>query len=187
MRKQRSDSKLAALPEAQQAQLAEWLMGGMPYHLAAAQVEKEWGVSVGLKAFSNFWNEVCSPLLLARRQKFGAIATQRNQAIDKNPFQFSKATIDALEERALEYATRPDADPKKVKAIYSLVLKARDQELDKEHLTFDREKFTFDAAKACLAKLPELKSIAADPKLTDTARIDAVRRTLFGKLPEVSK
>ena len=58
--KLRSDAKLLNLPEEQQAQLADWLLSGMPYHVARATVETEFGVRVALSAFTQFWNEVCA-------------------------------------------------------------------------------------------------------------------------------
>jgi hypothetical protein len=43
----------------------------------------------------------------------------------------------------------------------------------------DREKFEFDAAAACLAKLPELKVISDAPKLTPDEKKKAIQQILF--------
>src|SRR6185503_13939340 len=165
MRKPRADAKLLNLPEEQQAQLADWLLDGMPYHQAAALVEKDFRVSVGISAFPGFWAAVCVPQLLLRRNRAHSTAEAVADEAAKQPGRFDQATIDALKQKAFEQAMSPGADPKAVKAIFSLVLKARDQDLDEKQLTLDREKFQFDAAKACLAQLPALKQIAANPQL----------------------
>lgn len=52
-----------------------------------------------------------------------------------------------------------------------------------EALKLEREKFEFDAAEACLKKLPELRAIAANNKLSNTDKIQEIRRRLFGALP----
>ena len=48
----------------------------------------------------------------------------------------------------------------------------------------DRNKFEFDAAKACLAKLPELKAIASNKQLSEDERLEQARLALFGSAPQ---
>jgi len=60
---------------------------------------------------------------------------------------------------------------------------ARLQQLDKQ-ISLDRAKFEFDAAKACLARLPELKAISTDKGLTQAQQVEQIRLKLFGELPE---
>lgn len=133
MRKTRSDSKLLNLPEEQQAQLADWLLGGMPYHEAKAIVAKPapegFGVSVSINAFSGFWQTVCAPMMLQRRSRAVRTADLIAEEIDKAPGRLDSATIDLLKQQAFELASSPQARPRDVKALFSLVLKARDQEL----------------------------------------------------------
>lgn len=183
MRKRRSDSKLAQLSEGQEAQLAEWLLDGMPYHKAQELLEREFSLKVGHTALSQFWQDVCVPLLLARRSRAVQTAREIGDDARSRPGEFDKATVDLLEQKALELAIAPNADPRNVKALYMLVLKARDQGLEERRITLDREKFEFDAAKACLRKLPTLKVIAADKGLGETEKLEAIRKHLFGEVP----
>ena len=90
------------------------------------------------------------------------------------------ATLDALGQKAYELAESPNADPKDVKAVMMLLLKASDQAFRRERLELDKQKFQFDAAEACLKALPELKAIASDKGLSDAQRVEAVRLKLFG-------
>lgn len=180
-RKTRSDSKLLNLPEEQQAKLADWLLDGMPYHAARVQVEKEFGVSVSLRAFTDFWHQVCGPALIHRRRRAVLTAEEIASEASNIPGRFDAATIDALKQQAFELAIRPNANPKDVHSLFSLVLKADEQTADRERLRLDREKFEFNASRAALAHLAELRVISANPKLDETAKINAVRERLFGK------
>ncbi|HEX7861050.1 MAG TPA: hypothetical protein VF773_12025, partial [Verrucomicrobiae bacterium] len=125
MRRKRSDSKLFNLDEAQQAQLAEMLLSGLPYHKVREVIAKPtpegFGVTVSISAFTPFWDEVCRPLYLARRARAVGMAKEIGDDARKRPGQFDAATIDALEQKALEVAISPHADPRDVKAIYTLV------------------------------------------------------------------
>ena len=202
MRKTRSDAKLLNLPEEQQAQLAEWLLDGMPYHIAKIKAQADFGVSVGLAAFSGFYQEVCVPQLLVRRTRARETADQIGEDLASRPGNFDAATVDAIKQKAFELAISPQSNPKDVKALFVLLQKQRQQELDlqdaetarafkdrelsarEDALALEREKFEFDAAKKVLEALPQVKQIAADPKLSDRDRITEIRRALWGSLPE---
>lgn len=117
------------LTETQQAQLADWLLSGLPYHQAQAMVEKEFGLKVSISAFSRFWDAYCSPALLQRRSRAVKLSDEVAVEARANPGQFTEATIDQLSQKAFELASSPGANPKDVKALFSLVLKSRDQDL----------------------------------------------------------
>lgn len=183
MRKPRSDSKLLNLPEDRQAQLAEWLLSGIPYHKAKELVEKEFNIATSLAALSAFWDDVCTPALLARRQQAVTTADEIAGEARKNPGTFDEATIDAIRQKAFALSVSPQAAAKDVKSIFMLLLKSRDQELHADQLRLDRERFEFDAARAALAALPDLRSIAGNRSLDDGAKLNAIRKRLFGAAP----
>jgi hypothetical protein len=161
MRKRRPEAKLFGLPEGQQAELADWLLTGMPYHVAAARVEKEFGVSVGHSAFTSFWEEVCVPLMLGRRSQQRVAAEARAEVVERQPARFSEATLDALQERALQLAHSPLAKAKDVKALFGLVLKAKDQELEERRIRLLEEK----AAAADKTKAVVESGLTAEEKM----------------------
>lgn len=148
MNKPRPESKLLNLPEEQQAQLAEWLLSGMPYHEAKVLVQKEFGVSVSLSKFSAFWAAVCSPALLAKRARAVNLANDVADQARKHPGKFDEATIDALKQKAFELASSPNGKPKDVKALFALVLKAKDQEAGEKRLKLDERKVAILEKKA---------------------------------------
>lgn len=184
MRKPRSDSKLLNLPEEQQAQLVEWLLGGIALHHARDLVSKEFGVSVSLSALSQFYQAAVAPHLLRRRDRAVATANEVAEAAQSTPGRFDAATIDALKQRAFEMAIAPMTKPADVKAFFMLLQKNRDQELKAETLKLDREKFEFNAAEQALAALSDLQQIARNPSMDERAKITAIRQRLFGQLPE---
>jgi hypothetical protein len=184
MSKPRSDSILLNLPEEQQAKLADWLLGGVPYHEAKPLVEEEFGVSFkSLKPFEAFWKQVCAPLLLQRRRRMLPLAEARAKEALENPGQFDVATLDALKQKAYELAESPTATLKDVKAVLGLLLKARSEDRADRELTFEREKFEFDAAKSCLRALPDLKAISTSKTLSEPQKVEQIRLRLFGKIP----
>ncbi len=184
MHKTSTNAKLLNLSAEQQAQLAEWLLNGMPYHLAAGRVAAEFGVTIAsTQPFTEFWRRVCVPELLHRRNRALEAARYVAKKAAKMRGQFDVATLEILKQKAFEIAIAPDADATKFKAFFSLVLQARKCDLDERQLALAREKHQFDGAKSCLKQLPDLKAIVANPALDQKAKIDAIREKLFGKLP----
>jgi hypothetical protein len=155
MRKPNSTSKLMSLSEEQQSQVVDWMLDGMPYHKIQALVEKEFNVKVSMGAFSAFWQDCCGPALIARRARAMGMANEVTEAASREPGRFDAATVDALRQRAFEMAIAPGADPKDVKALYMLVLKAGDQDLKREQLQLDERKIKLLEAKAAKADATE--------------------------------
>lgn len=171
------------LTDLQQAQLADWLLSGVKYWEAIPLIEKEFGLKLSsTSAFRPFWEHVCVPQLIYRRQQSRATADAVGEEAKKYPGRFDEATIAALKQKAFDLSVSPNSNPKDVKAIFTLVLKSQDQATDAERLRLERDKFEFDAAKAAMAKLPTLRSIVAS-KLSESEKVDQVRRALFGVLP----
>lgn len=64
---------------------------------------------------------------------------------------------------------------------FKLGLKTVKADQNERILDLDRQKFEFDAAKACLAKLPELKAISEKPKLSEEEKTKAIQQILFNR------
>ena len=170
MRKTRSDSKLLNLPEEAQMQIAEWLLDGMPYHKAKELTEKPvaeggFATSVSLSAFSSFWQEVCVPALHARRARNLETAREIEEQIEAHPGSWDRPTIDALKQKAWELANQPGGNPKDVKALFTLVLKSRDQELDERKIRLQEKRLELAEAAEDLAKDEGLTSQEKESRL----------------------
>jgi len=132
--------------------LADWLLGGMPYYEAQKQVKDQFGVELrSLKSFSQFYQEVCAPRLLTRRAQARTVADSIAEEAERQPGRFDQATIDALKQKAFELSISPQAHPRDVKALFMLVLKARDQDLTERKVAIlERKAAQADQASAAI-------------------------------------
>jgi hypothetical protein len=87
------------------------------------------------------------------------VATARTleKEIAETPQDFDAATRDAVRRLALDLATSEGANPKDVKALMTLVLKTRDQDLAERGLQLKVREFEerFTAARQALDKMKE--------------------------------
>lgn len=163
--------------------LCDWLLSGLPQEKVRLLLHKEFSVETSNAALSRYYSEVCSVALLARRQRAVSTAEEIATEVARSPGKFDAATIDRLKQMTFEMSLQPQPDAGKLRDVFMLVLKARDQDLDEKQLQLSMDKFQFDAAKACLAHLPALREIAKDPGMDDAAKLQAVRKRLFGEAP----
>jgi hypothetical protein len=164
MKKPRSDSKLDALDVDQQRQLCEWLLTpGLSYGAVKEMVFDQFNVSTTASSLTSFYQRYVAAYVLTRRMQAVGLAKEVGAEIQKTPGQFSKPTIDALEQKAFEFAQNPMVNPKDVKAIFSLVLKAHENQLDRDKF----EELKRQAAEA--------KTTSTDSKLSDAEKAERIR------------
>ena len=184
MRKPNATAKLLNLPEEQQAQLAEWLLNGTPYHKARELVLAEFGVSVSLSAFQSFWQEVCAPALLARRKRAVSMAGEVADEAQKQPGRFDAATVDAIKQKAFELAISPMSEPKDVKALFMLLQKGRDQDIKAQQLDLEKEKYELklqeyrDKVESAKKKISEVLTSAGKSNAVSKANIQKIQEEL---------
>jgi len=145
------------LDEAQQAQLADWLLGGMKYHEAVPVIEKEFGLKLGggwKNQLSKFWDSVCVPHALQHRRRAVDTSNEIRTEAAARPGSFAEATVERLQQLAFELSMSPNPNPKDVKALFMLVLKAGDQQIERRKLAIveTREKAK-DAVESAAQKL----------------------------------
>ena len=130
------------LSDEQQSRMAEWLLNGLPFHIVQELTVKEFGRAFSHVALCLFWREVCCPELARRRRQAAEAARALAAEAAELPGRFDQATIAALEQKAFELAISPAAKAEDTRAIFSLVLQARAQELDREQFELEKQKFT---------------------------------------------
>ena len=179
LKKPRADAKLLNLPEEQQAQLADWLLSGMPYHAAKAEVFKEFKVSCSLSALSGFYAEVCVPVLLKRRSQAVMAAEEIAEEASKAPGRFDQATVDAIRQKAFELAISSTAKPKDVKSLFMLLQKSRDQELAERKIDLDTRRVAILEAKLAQVQAAVNEAKAAGGITPETlSKIEAAAKIL---------
>lgn len=168
-RKPRADSKLKTLPEERQAALAEFLRDhGLEE--ARAWLRKD-GIQTSAAAISEFLNWYQLKLAL-----------EKNESAAMQMIEDLKAANPGIADEALFMAGQRFFSLTAVAQQDSLAWKrAQDAMAKRETVVVMRARFEFDAAKACLAALPDLKSIEADNGLDERAKIERVRVRLFGE------
>jgi hypothetical protein len=168
--KPRSDSPLKTLPEARQADIAEYLKAHSLAETAA------WLKLDGIKTSATALGE------------FGSWYSLRQQ-LSRN-----SSTVETLLAEFLK--ANPKTSPEKIQAMgqsffSALALEQQDIKawfltqqlgLKKEQLRLDVDKFQFDAAMAALKCAAELKVISTS-KLSEAEKVNAARKKLFGELP----
>jgi hypothetical protein len=154
-RKPRSDSKLDALDLDQQRQLCEWLLApGVSYEDVKQAVFEKFNVSTTGSSLSAFYQSYCSQYLLQRRRAAVSVAGEIVEEAKLSPGNFDQAAIEAIGQKAFELASNPMCNPKEVKAIFGLMLKARDQDLKRQDIDIK------------IRRLELLESAAAKAKTT---------------------
>jgi hypothetical protein len=185
MRKTRSDCILLNLPEEQQAQLAEWMLGGMPPHKCKEMLEKEFGVSFrSLSVFKPFYEAVVEPAVIARRARAVQGAARVAESLEKAPGKFGDVIKNQVQQRAFEMLINPNCSAEELMFVVGLAQKAKDQELKEAQLGLARDRFEFDASKRAMEEAAKIKTIAADGALNSDQKIAAVRKVLFGISPQ---
>lgn len=89
----------------------------------------------------------------------------------------------ALGQHTLNLLAQPGIDPEVVGPLLKGFIGAVAETRKHEALELDRDKFEFSAARSALEHLEDLRSIQADASLDSDAKLEAVRRRLFGAAP----
>ncbi len=148
------------------------------------------GCTISATSLSEWWSRRQEQLM--RDQLLTRIATgsELNKQITaeyaKHPAPELETLIKLIKTLILQMATGASSSPALLEMVPGLmrqVLDSRKLDVKQEEVSLAREKFEFDAAGRCLAHLEELKSIKGS-HMTDPQKIDAIRRRLFGALPE---
>jgi hypothetical protein len=178
-------SKLDAYAE----RLQDWFIAGQTLAQAQEQLRLD-GCDVSLSRLSDWWQARQSArqeeLLLSQIASGARQCHEVRAALSKSPSPEVETLIALHRTLVLKLSTQANLDPAMFKVVGSLMDRVLEWEKErgkKEDRSLARAKFEFDAAKACLKKLPELKVISTDRSLTDDQRVEQIRMKLFGELP----
>ena len=136
-RKPRSDSKLAALPQAVRDALAEKLLDGESYADAKEWLHLDHCVETSEAALGGFYRHFCAPLRLRRAAEAADALPELAGGLTAD---WDAGSIALVKQRYFEMLAAPYADPKEL-AIFAMQIGDINRgKLEAEKLAFNREK-----------------------------------------------
>jgi hypothetical protein len=81
-------------------------------------------------------------------------------------------------EKSLE--DKKGVDIRTIAELTKILISARKEDLEIQKLRLERDKWEFDAARACRQHMAEIQAITKDNYLDEDAQVLAIRRRLFG-------
>lgn len=175
-----ASSKPWHLPDDSFCDAVKLELEGVPWRVISQQLVANGlpeGKLPGRSAWSSFWSEFTPFLRVARRRSAASGANQLVEEIKTTDVAFDKATLDLVRQTAFELADSPSPDSKAVKSLVMVLLKHDEQQLRREAMELDRQKYT-DAQKSKIdAGLEALRvEIASNPKAMKA--YETLRQTL---------
>jgi hypothetical protein len=183
MSKLRSDAIWNALTPEQREKIEEWLLEkNLSLKEAHERAQKELGLTC---SFSTVWR--FHALLL----KLRSVADLDGRQSAAEELAVAGATLEALRSssmkliagRLLEKAMER-GDLKEISVLGRLMLLHEEREIERERVNLSRERFQFRVSKASLAALPLLDELTGADEERELARIEAIKRKIFGKETE---
>ncbi|MEI8289814.1 MAG: hypothetical protein WCH99_10100 [Verrucomicrobiota bacterium] len=172
-------------------QLVEMEAGGSTLAQMQAWLKEE-GCTVALSNLSTFLSSQRQSRLQSSLLQQIASGAQQCREVEaqfgSNPAPELDTLIKLHRVLILNLTTQGNADPELLKLADQLTRTALEfvsgktkAAFKERELTLAEEKFQFDAATACLAKLPELKAVSDAPKLSEEQKRLAIQQILFPK------
>jgi hypothetical protein len=180
----KKESKLDGYAE----RLDEWFLAGKTLAEAQEQLRLD-GCAVSLSRLSSWWQsrqeERLQERLLANIASGARQVKEIEGQFEKSPPPEVETIIKLQRVLIMQLSTQAQANPELIALVAKLTkpsleyAKLIEKRADRD---FAIEKFQFDAAKACLENLSELRAIASGD-LSKNEKVQEVRLKLFGVLP----
>jgi hypothetical protein len=172
---------MTLLDEDRQQLLFGWIKES-GFTKARLRAVKEFGETFSIGSLHNAYGHWCQEE--SQNRIFQAVTSADSiiEAAAGNLPKIDKAMEAALKQAAFEAALSGDNET--IKTLVELTLKVSKAGMDEKSLQLQIDRFQFDAAKAALQHVAALKSIQSDKGMSQTDKIDAVRRRLFSVVPE---
>ena len=150
----------------------------LSYDETRKRAEKEWGVVSSVSSVGRYYRR-----RVAQQSVLGLIeAAAASEAIDDTSARTDRlrgAAMKIIGKRLLEEAME-GGEAKELARLGRIMLASQEREIQNGRLALARERFEFNAAKAALAELPNLKQMNQEDAAREKERVQAIRRWLFG-------
>lgn len=146
-RKNRSDSTIGGLPADVRETIEEMLLSGSSYKKVATYLADDHGIDLSITSISQYYRTQILPAEMRRKELAASVIS----SMDTEGLE--AAATASVRMATFDLATMPDKDPKKISALYSLVLRAKKMELDARKIAYLEERARkADEAKSILEK-----------------------------------
>ena len=179
-RKFRGDSVWNELTDEQWQTLESWLFEeNITYREACERLEKEWGLKRSIVNVCRFYKHC------ARERAVDQMATAMETAQQINNTAISMdelrvATLKVMRRRLFEQSIEAN-DPKELSTLGRLMNQYEEREIQRGRLALARERWEFKASQAAIKAMPNLNEFAQEEEQRDLARVEAIKRALFGR------
>ena len=176
-------SKIAGLPpEARQA-LETWLFDeNRSYTTIIKRCAEKWHVTLNATDLYKHYHKRLRQRALQHIGNSACLANDLIAEFKKFPAETYDVLIKMVGRIAFDSAVKPEGglDTETIKDFTRLLIAARKEERESKKLSLTRDKWEFDAARACRAHYAEIKTVTENDSLDEDAKILAIRRRLFG-------
>lgn len=125
---------LERMSQEQTEQLCEWLLSTLTYEQILVKLKSEFDVTATRLALSKFYKIWVLPHLFRRRQAAVEMAAGYTDQVRKYPGNFTQATMDALEHKAMAACFDGSTSPKDLKIFLDLLLRWQEQKLREQQI-----------------------------------------------------
>lgn len=163
MKKLRQDSVAANLPPFLKDAVDEMFFSGTTYKAIQERVAED-GISWSRTSIAQYYHNHVQPLMATRRKDIAAKLNKMDAG------GLDEAALQAVRMTVFDLASAPGSDPKTLKILMDLVIKAKQMKLDERKLSLLEKKAA--VADAAL-------ETASDTKLTEEEKMKKIR-AIFG-------
>ena len=152
------------------------------FQAAADRSRELCGLQVSITALHRWYHKGDEELVLGCIASGAALNRKLDAAYQENPAPEIERLMELNKTLIMQLSVHGAANPALLEIAVTLQRSVLDWvkvEQKRAELKLSREKFEFDAAKACLAKLPDLKAVSDQPKLSPDEKAAAIRQILF--------
>jgi hypothetical protein len=179
-RKLRCDAFWNTLNDEQKQKLQEWLLEqNLGFRETHARAQKELGLTCSLSTIGRIYQYLLKTRAVDELRE-GASAIKALSQSSPNLADLRKTSLQLIGVRLLQKAMEHH-DVKELCAMGKLLLQSQERDIQQERATLAREKYEFKAAKAAIKAAPQLASYDQEEERRDLARIEVIKRVLFGR------
>jgi hypothetical protein len=178
-----SRSKLESMPAENREILDGWLFDE---NLSFTEIDKRsvkmWGIRIHDSTLSRYYRTHFQRRTIKRIADSARCANAVMKEFEGHPTDTYQLVLKMAGQIAFEKSLegKKVVDTRTLGELLKILITARKEDLGIQKLRLERDKWEFDAARACRQHMSEIQAITKDDYLDEDAQVLAIRRRLFG-------